>query len=81
MCCDAPWDIGGAPYHWSVQQTTNLPARPSIVQAAEFLNVDPKTVRRYIAQGRLKACRIGPRLIRVDRQSVLDLARPIGGAA
>jgi excisionase family DNA binding protein len=63
------------------QTNRELPAKPSIGQTAEFLNIDPKTVRRYIAQGRLTACRIGPRLIRVDRQSVLDLARPIGGAA
>jgi len=29
----------------------------------------------------LIAYRIGPRLIRLDRESVLKLARPIGGAA
>jgi excisionase family DNA binding protein len=55
-----------------------LPPRPSIQQAAAWLGVDPKTVRRYIAQGRLKAARIGPKLIRVERESLLALAKPIG---
>lgn len=57
----------------------SLPYRPSIQQAARYLGVDPKTVRRYIAQGRLKAVRIGPRLIRVERESLVALAKPIGG--
>lgn len=56
-----------------------LPARPTIAQAAEFLNVHPRTVRRYIQQGRLRAVRIGPRLLRVDRQSLIKLANPTGG--
>jgi excisionase family DNA binding protein len=55
-----------------------LPPRPSIQQAAAWLGVDPKTVRRYIAQGKLKAVRIGPKLIRVERESLLALAKPIG---
>ncbi|KMV15836.1 hypothetical protein ACT17_23370 [Mycolicibacterium conceptionense] len=59
---------------------TELPARPTIQQAADYANVDPKTIRRWIAQGRVKAHRFGPRLIRVDRDSLLDLARPVGGA-
>jgi excisionase family DNA binding protein len=59
----------------------DLPPRPSIRQVAEYLGVDPKTVRRYIAQGRLTAFRMGPRLIRIDRASVLALGRKIRGAA
>jgi excisionase family DNA binding protein len=55
-----------------------LPPRPTIQQAATWLGVDPKTVRRYIAQGRLKAARVGPKLIRVERESLLALAKPIG---
>ncbi|MBI3217603.1 MAG: helix-turn-helix domain-containing protein [Mycobacterium sp.] len=51
----------------------------SIQQTADHLGVDPKTVRRYIAQGRLKAVRIGPRLIRVERASIVALVKPIGG--
>jgi excisionase family DNA binding protein len=58
--------------------TDTLPARPSIQQAAAWLGVDPKTVRRYIAQGRLRAMRVGPRLIRIERESLLALATPVG---
>lgn len=55
-----------------------LPARPSVRQAAEWIGVDPKTIRRWIAQGRLKAFRVGPRLIRIDRESLIALASPVG---
>ena len=61
--------------------TAKLPPRPSIKHAAEHHGVAPKTVRRWIAQGRLTAQRIGPRLIRLDRDEVLSLGRRIGGAA
>src|ERR1700753_4035250 len=57
-----------------------LPPPPSIRQAAEYHGVDQKTIRRWIAQGRLMAQRIGPRLIRLDRDEVLSLVRRIGGA-
>ena len=40
-----------------------------------------RTVRRWISDGPLTAHRIGPRLIRVDRESILKLAAPIGGGA
>jgi excisionase family DNA binding protein len=59
--------------------TEVLPARPTIKQAAEYANVNEKTVRRWISSGRLKAYRYGSRLIRIDRESLLKLARPIGG--
>lgn len=55
-----------------------LPRRASIQQVADHLGVCAKTVRRYIAEGRLEAVRLGPRLIRVERSSVEDLVKPIG---
>jgi excisionase family DNA binding protein len=58
-----------------------LPPQPDIKATAAYLGVDPKTVRRYIAQGYLTAYRVGPKLIRVDRASILALGSPIGGAA
>jgi excisionase family DNA binding protein len=64
-----------------VHKGTGLPPQPTIKQTAEFFGVDDKTIRRWIAQGRLTAYRIGPRLIRIDRESILKLASPIGGAA
>jgi excisionase family DNA binding protein len=62
----------------SAATTDTLPARPSIQQAAAWLGVHPKTIRRYIAQGRVKAIRIGPRLIRIERESLLAFATPVG---
>ncbi|WP_324252180.1 helix-turn-helix domain-containing protein [Mycobacteroides abscessus] len=38
----------------------------SLADAAERLDVCPRTLRRYIAAGRLTAYRIGPRLIKID---------------
>lgn len=42
----------------------------SIQEAAEELQVSPRSVRRYISSGLLKAKRVGPRLIRVDAASL-----------
>jgi excisionase family DNA binding protein len=61
-----------------MNQLEKLPPCPSIQQSASYLGVNEKTVRRYIAQGRLVAKRVGPRLIRVDRESLLALATPVG---
>jgi hypothetical protein len=36
-------------------------------QAAEYYQLDPKTIRRMIARGKLKARPVGERSIRVDR--------------
>jgi excisionase family DNA binding protein len=68
---------------WTVtnENRAQLPTQPTINQTAEYFGVDVKTVRRWIAQGRLTAYRIGPRLIRIDRESIIKLGSPIGGAA
>lgn len=63
------------------QNKTGLPPNPTISQTAEFFAVDEKTIRRWIAQGRLTAYRVGPRLIRINRESITKLCKPIGGAA
>jgi excisionase family DNA binding protein len=60
---------------------SQLPAFPTQRNAATYLGLSEKTIRRYIADGRLIAYRVGPRAIRLDRESVLALARPMGGAA
>jgi len=57
-----------------------LPPGPSIRQTADYFGVDRKTIRRWIAQGRLMANRLDPRLIRLDRAEVLQLGRPVGAA-
>ncbi|MDO3332770.1 DNA binding domain-containing protein [Mycobacteroides abscessus subsp. bolletii] len=51
-----------------MKRSTHLSQRRlvSLAVAAERLDVCPRTLRRYIAAGRLTAYRIGPRLIKVD---------------
>jgi excisionase family DNA binding protein len=49
----------------------------SIPQAADYLGVSAKTIRRYIAAGRVAGYRAGPRLIRVDLNELDAMLRPI----
>ena len=49
----------------------------SIVTAADYASVSTKTIRRYIAAGRVTGYRTGPRLIRVDLNEVDAMLRPI----
>jgi excisionase family DNA binding protein len=48
--------------------------------AADYLGVDKRTVRTYIAQGRFNAYRIGNRLLRVDLNEVEATLHPIPNA-
>ena len=48
----------------------------SIADAADALNINPKTVRRAIAEGRLPAYRVG-KLIRLRRADLAAMATPI----
>lgn len=50
----------------------------SIKTAAQLTEVSEKTIRRWIADGLIRAERVGPRLIRVDLESLGDLGRPLG---
>ncbi|WP_353647963.1 helix-turn-helix domain-containing protein [Nakamurella sp. A5-74] len=49
----------------------------SLPDAALQLGCNPKTIRRYIASGRLTGYRVGPRLLRVDPLELQKLLRPI----
>ena len=49
----------------------------SIQGAASYIGVDPKTIRRWIAAGRIQGFRAGPRLIRVDLNEMDRLLSPI----
>ena len=49
----------------------------TIAEAAERLNVNPRTIRRRIADGTLAAFRCGPHLIRLDQAQVDALLCPI----
>ncbi|MBF6190556.1 DNA-binding protein [Nocardia sp. NPDC004168] len=50
----------------------------SLRVAAELAGgVHPRTVRRWVDGGLLQGFQVGPRLIKVDRDQVLALVRPL----
>jgi excisionase family DNA binding protein len=49
----------------------------TVASGAEYANVSQRTIRRWIAEGRLRAYRAGPRLVRIDRAELDRLIRPI----
>ena len=61
-------------------QAQSLPPFVTLKRTAKHLDISERTARRLIASGDLKAVRIGKRLLRVERESLLALARPVGGA-
>lgn len=50
-------------------------------QAADYLNVNERTIRDMIADGRLIGYRSGPRIVRVDLNEIDAAMTPFGGAA
>ena len=46
-------------------------------QAAEYLGITDRTLRRMIAAGKLPAYRLGPRLLRIDVNDLDALLRPV----
>ncbi len=51
-----------------------------LARAAAYLGVSVKTLRRRIADGTLRAYRVGPRAIRVTLEDLETLKTPIGAA-
>jgi excisionase family DNA binding protein len=49
--------------------------------AADYLDVSPRTIRRYISEGKLTGYRVGDFLLRVDMHEVDALAKPIPAAS
>jgi excisionase family DNA binding protein len=41
--------------------------------AAKLVGVSVKTIERWIGEGKIKAYRLGPRLVRIDEGSVLNV--------
>lgn len=56
-----------------------LPAWGTISEAADRKQVSEATIRRWIDRGLVRAERIGPRLIRVDLESLDTMGQPIAG--
>jgi excisionase family DNA binding protein len=53
----------------------------SLQDAADRCGVCYRTIRRYVAAGRLDAVRVGPRLLKVDAADLEKIKQPVGGAA
>jgi excisionase family DNA binding protein len=51
-----------------------------IPEAATYLDIDHKTVRRLISSGKLPAYRLGNRVIKVKIADLDSVLTPIGGA-
>ncbi|GJO51396.1 hypothetical protein NJB1604_39380 [Mycobacterium marinum] len=73
-------------------QTSSRPTQPGrpnrgarrryvkLGEAAEYLDVTPRTIRQMIADGRLTGYRSGTRLVRVDLNEIDAAMRPYGGS-
>lgn len=55
--------------------------RASIQAAAAHYGVSARTIRRWIAEGRLHAVRVGPKLLRVDLDDTGRLEQPVRTAS
>jgi excisionase family DNA binding protein len=49
----------------------------NISVAAEYADVHPATLRRWVAAGRLPAYRVGPRLLKIDLAELDEIVRRI----
>jgi excisionase family DNA binding protein len=49
----------------------------NLTEAADYLGVHTRTIRRYIAEGRLTGYRVGPRLVKVKRVDLEKIMRVI----
>ena len=55
------------------------PELVNLQDAADRAGVSTRTIRRWIADGRLVAYRVGPKVIRVDLDQLEAVFKPIGG--
>lgn len=51
----------------------------SIVQAANYCNVHPNTIRNLIQSGKLPAVRIGARIVRISQTDLEAVMTPYAG--
>lgn len=65
------------PNRKSAPQRTQSKRLATLAEAAEYLQISPRTIRRRIADGSLTGYRLGSRIIRVDLAEVDSLMRPI----
>jgi excisionase family DNA binding protein len=72
----------GRPAHKTQHATSGVERAATknltMAEVAAWYGVSPRTIRRRIAEGRLKAYRVGPRAIRVSVADLQTMAEPIG---
>ena len=49
----------------------------TVQEAADYLGVSSKTIYKWIAEGSLKAHKIGKRMIRIDELDLYSFIRPV----
>ena len=59
-----------------VQPNTTTTPHLTVEAVADQLGVTEKTIYRYVKSGRLRAVRLGSRLLRIDPASVAELLQP-----
>jgi excisionase family DNA binding protein len=57
----------------NTRESTGTPTLVALTRAAEILGVSPKTMRRWVADGKVPAYRVANHAIRVDRADVMQL--------
>jgi len=62
----------------TTKQVTETTQWGTVQDAADYYGVSTQTIRKWIANGQLRAKRVGPRFIRVDMQSLADFGRRLG---
>lgn len=64
----------------SAAEHRSVPSYVSLKKAAELVDVDPKTIRNWIAAGQIQGYKLG-QMWRVDPGEVLQLAKPVTPSA
>jgi excisionase family DNA binding protein len=59
-----------------IMATTQIEDLLTVAEAAALLRVSQVTLRRWIKQGRLASCRVGPRAVRIRRRDVEGAIEP-----
>lgn len=57
------------------------PELMSLQEAADYCDVSYRSIRRWIADGRINAVRVGPRLLKVAPADLDAIMQPVGGVA
>jgi excisionase family DNA binding protein len=52
----------------------------SVTEAADYLNVTVRCIQKMIADGRLPAYKLGPRVVRLRRADIESALQPYGSA-